>query len=153
VAVVSVREYSPDADAARSAQSNARRSATMVIRSHEKDVSIDETPFHRQILDRAKSYGPSVTALVTNRFLHYDSLIELFQTDADSSKTVSYKELFDKSYALATYIGNLGAAKGDVACICLPNCIEYPIIFLGVAIIGGITSGSNPEYTAGKKTV
>uniref|UniRef100_A0A914XJE3 AMP-dependent synthetase/ligase domain-containing protein n=1 Tax=Plectus sambesii TaxID=2011161 RepID=A0A914XJE3_9BILA len=104
----------------------------MVLRSQENDVHIDETPFHRQILMRAKSYGPSVTAL----------------TDADTTKTVSYKELYDKSYALATYMRNLGAIKGDVGCICLPNCIEYPIIFLGMAIVGGVTSGANPEYTA-----
>lgn len=42
---------------------------------------------------------------------------------------------------------NLGAQKGDIICVILPNCLEYPVIFLGCALIGCSISGISPSVT------
>lgn len=40
-----------------------------------------------------------------------------------------------------------GFKKGDVLAIYLPNLIEYPIIFHGVACLGGVITTVNPQYS------
>ena len=42
-------------------------------------------------------------------------------------------------------------SKGTVAVVYSTNCVEYPVIYLAVSSLGGIISGVNPTYTAGKK--
>ena len=38
-----------------------------------------------------------------------------------------------------------GFTKGDTFAICLPNVPEYPIVYFGVAFIGGIVTSMNPQ--------
>lgn len=43
-----------------------------------------------------------------------------------------------------------GFNKDDVVAIYLPNIIEYPIIFYGVAFLGGVLTTVNPLYSVGE---
>ncbi|VDD85977.1 unnamed protein product [Enterobius vermicularis] len=87
-------------------------------------------PFHIEILKAANSYWDSVA-----------------MTAAKSGRQLKYNELYTESYRFATVMKNLGAQKGDIICVILPNCLEYPVIFLGCALIGCSISGISPSVT------
>uniref|UniRef100_A0A0N5AXL3 AMP-binding domain-containing protein n=1 Tax=Syphacia muris TaxID=451379 RepID=A0A0N5AXL3_9BILA len=68
-------------------------------------------------------------------------------TNAETEKSLKFSDLYTKSYQFATVLKNIGVKKGDIICVILPNCLEYPIIFLGSALIGCPISGLPPTVT------
>ena len=53
----------------------------------------------------------------------------------------------DQTRRFSSALVKRGFKKGDVLAIYLPNVIEYPIIFHGVACLGGVVTTVNPQYS------
>jgi acyl-CoA synthetase (AMP-forming)/AMP-acid ligase II len=68
--------------------------------------------------------------------------------DAASGRTLSYAELRAQVQGLAGALSRRGLRKGDAVGVLLPNCVEYPAVFFGVALAGGVCTTMNPVYTA-----
>ena len=49
---------------------------------------------------------------------------------------------------LSRGLAGLGLTPGDVLCIALPNCIQYPVLVLGGAAANLVVSPINNSYTA-----
>ena len=60
---------------------------------------------------------------------------------------ISFGELYAFSFASAAFLESRGFARGDVACLVLPNCWEYAVIFGAVGLRGGAISGASPLFT------
>ncbi|VDK69423.1 unnamed protein product [Litomosoides sigmodontis] len=93
-------------------------------------VSVSNQLFHLQILNAAVQYGNN-TAL----------------TSAHTGENLTFNQLRNKSYSFANALKLLDAKKGDIVVVCLENCYQYAVIFLGSAIVGCSISGMNPEST------
>ncbi len=61
---------------------------------------------------------------------------------------VTYKQLADMVYRMATFLASRGVKKGDVVAMVLPNCIQYVVAFYAACKIGAIPSGVSPVYKA-----
>ena len=61
-------------------------------------------------------------------------------------KELSYKEVYEQSKLLASYLQELGLEKGDRVSIMLPNCPQSVISYYGVLMAGGIVVQTNPLY-------
>ena len=68
--------------------------------------------------------------------------------DGPTGRTLSYRQLADGARRAAAGLAKRGFGKGDVLAIYCPNLPEYAIVFLGVAMAGGINTTVNPLYTA-----
>ncbi|HKA63778.1 MAG TPA: 4-coumarate--CoA ligase family protein [Methylomirabilota bacterium] len=68
--------------------------------------------------------------------------------DAPTGRTLTYRQLLDGARRTAAGLVRRGFRKGDVFAIYCPNLPEYAIVFLGVALAGGINTTVNPLYTA-----
>ncbi|VDM14001.1 unnamed protein product [Wuchereria bancrofti] len=93
-------------------------------------LSVSDQLFHLQILDAAIQYGDSIAL-----------------THLRTDENLTFNQLRDKSYNFANNLKLLGARKGDIVIVCLENCYQYAIIFLGSALIGCSVSGIHPEST------
>ena len=67
--------------------------------------------------------------------------------DGPSGRSISYRELGDKSKRIAAALALRGFRRGDVLGIYSPNCPEYALIFHGVVLAGGTNTTVNPLYT------
>src|SRR5262249_33096538 len=63
-------------------------------------------------------------------------------------REMTFRELQDRAYRLATALAELGIAKGDRVGIMLPNCPQFPIAFWGILRAGAVVVCFNPTYTA-----
>lgn len=70
------------------------------------------------------------------------------QVDATSGRSYSFNQLKDFTQRLSSALIKRGFKKRDVLAIYLPNVIEYPVIFFGVAFIGGVCTTVNPLYSS-----
>lgn len=70
------------------------------------------------------------------------------QVDAVSGRSYSYSKLKNLTQRFASALVKRGFNKDDVLAIYLPNAIEYPIIFYGVAFLGGVLTTVNPLYSS-----
>jgi acyl-CoA synthetase (AMP-forming)/AMP-acid ligase II len=68
--------------------------------------------------------------------------------DGPTGHTITYRQLADGVRRTAAGLARRGFRKGDVLAIYCPNLPEYAIVFLGVALAGGINTTVNPLYTA-----
>jgi acyl-CoA synthetase (AMP-forming)/AMP-acid ligase II len=68
--------------------------------------------------------------------------------DGPTGRTLTYRQLADGVRRTAAGLASRGFGKGDVFGIYCPNLPEYAIVFLGVAMAGGINTTVNPLYTA-----
>lgn len=68
----------------------------------------------------------------------------------NTNRSVTYAELRDHCAALAVRLRcpKLGLKVRDVAAVCLPNGIEFPIATLGVIEAGMVVTSINPIYTS-----
>lgn len=69
----------------------------------------------------------------------------LLQIDAVSGRKFSFHQLKDQTRRFSSALTKKDFRKGDVLAMYLPNVIEYPIIFYGVANLGGIVTTLNPR--------
>ena len=102
----------------------------MIYRSPFPDVGIPPVSLPDLILERARERGGRV-ALV----------------DGVSGAETTYGQLVDRVEALAAALIDRGFRRGEVAALCLPNCPEFAIAFLGVARAGGASTTLNPNFT------
>jgi acyl-CoA synthetase (AMP-forming)/AMP-acid ligase II len=68
--------------------------------------------------------------------------------DGPTGRTLTYRQLADGARRAAAGLARRGFRKGDVLAIYCPNVPEYAIVFLGVAMAGGVNTTVNPLYTA-----
>ena len=64
-----------------------------------------------------------------------------------SGGSLTFNEIKDLTRRFSSALARRGFQKGDVMAIYLPNVIEYPIIFHGVAWLGGVSTTVNPQYS------
>ncbi|XP_078349218.1 uncharacterized protein LOC144634193 [Oculina patagonica] len=67
--------------------------------------------------------------------------------DAISGRSFSFNQIIDLTRRFSSALNKRGFQKGDVLAMYLPNVIEYPIIFHGVACLGGVITTVNPQYS------
>ncbi|MDO6839767.1 long-chain-fatty-acid--CoA ligase FadD [Paraglaciecola chathamensis] len=63
-------------------------------------------------------------------------------------KSITFKELEQKSKQFAAYLQHSGLKKGDAVAIMMPNLLQYPIALFGVLRAGMVVVNVNPQYTA-----
>jgi len=102
----------------------------MIVRSSDPDVVIPDTPFAPYVLRQAE------------RLADKPALI-----DGVDGHTYTYGEVAAIVRRLAAGLSRRGFGKGDVLALFSPNCPEYPMVFLAVALLGGTTTTINPTYT------
>jgi acyl-CoA synthetase (AMP-forming)/AMP-acid ligase II len=68
-------------------------------------------------------------------------------TAAASGETVTKGQLLDRSLRFAAGLRGLGFHAGDTLAIIAPNCLDYPVAFLGVSVLGGCSALPNPLGT------
>ena len=88
----------------------------------------------------------------------YASINDIFEqavsTYADSvsyinlGKSITFKELEQKSKQFAAYLQHSGLKKGDAVAIMMLNLLQYPIALFGVLRAGMVVVNVNPQYTA-----
>lgn len=62
----------------------------------------------------------------------------------------SYAHVELQARRIAAGLDQIGIRKGDVVMLLLPNCVEFVLLFLGIAIRGAVATTANPFYTAGE---
>ncbi|MBL7808180.1 MAG: AMP-binding protein [Saprospiraceae bacterium] len=82
-----------------------------------------------------------------------DMVEESFQKYADQpafifmGKTMTFRELDEKSAAFGAYLRSRGLEPGDRVALMMPNLMQYPIAMFGVLRAGLILVNTNPLYT------
>ncbi|KHJ88167.1 hypothetical protein OESDEN_12042 [Oesophagostomum dentatum] len=102
-----------------------------------EDITVCKKPFHKKVLMKIVEHSelhPTRVAL---------SLAE------DPSKRITYMELHQQTYGLASFLLNKGVGHLDVCCNVLPNCIEYVPAYLGTMMLGAISMGADVNCTKG----
>ncbi len=87
----------------------------------------------------------------------YDRVIDMveesFQKFAEQpafifmGKTMTFRELDEKSMAFGAYLRSRGLEPGDRVALMMPNLMQYPIAMFGVLRAGLILVNTNPLYT------
>ncbi|MFN0216233.1 MAG: AMP-binding protein [Saprospiraceae bacterium] len=62
-------------------------------------------------------------------------------------KSMTFKELDEKSLAFGAYLHSRGLEPGDRVALMMPNLLQYPIAMFGVLRAGLILVNTNPLYT------
>lgn len=88
----------------------------------------------------------------------YDSIVALFEDSvrrfgdrpaySNFGVTISYRELDERSRALAAWLQGLGLDPGDRVSIMMPNLLSNPVAIFGVLLAGLTVVNTNPLYTA-----
>ncbi|GMR63324.1 hypothetical protein PMAYCL1PPCAC_33519 [Pristionchus mayeri] len=81
-------------------------------------------PFHVQLLKSCERYGNDVAL-----------------TDSETERSLTFRDVHLLSVRMATEFKKIGVEKGEIVLCALPNCLEYPLIFLGLAMNGAVLSG------------
>ncbi len=82
-----------------------------------------------------------------------DMVEESFKKYADKpafifmGKTMTFRELDEKSTAFGAYLRSRGLEPGDRVALMMPNLMQYPIAMFGVLKAGLILVNTNPLYT------
>ncbi|HEY4025345.1 MAG TPA: 4-coumarate--CoA ligase family protein [Candidatus Dormibacteraeota bacterium] len=105
----------------------------MIYRSPYPDVDVPPVSLPELVLGRARERG-SHPALIDGR----------------SGRVTTYAELADAVERTAAGLHRAGFRRGEVALICSPSCVEFPIAFLAVARLGGTVTTMNPAFTPGE---
>ena len=87
----------------------------------------------------------------------YDSIAALFEESVDRfadrpayssfGVTITYRDLDERSRALAAYLQGLGLDPGDRVAIMMPNLLANPVAIFGVLLAGLTVVNTNPLYT------
>src|SRR5947209_8150148 len=98
-------------------------SLELIYRSPYPDVEIPDVGLHELVLGRARERGA------------HPALI-----DAVTGAVTTYSELADAVDSLAAGLHERGFQQGEVAALCAPNRVEFPIAAYAVARLGGIVT-------------
>ncbi len=107
----------------------------MIVRSPDPDVVIPDMSFAPYVLRQAERLADKVALI-----------------DGVDGHAYTYMEVATIVRRLAAGLSRRGFGKGDVLALFSTNCIEYPLVFLAAALLGGITTTINPTYTVGELT-
>ena len=87
----------------------------------------------------------------------YQSIADLIQTSCKKyadrpaftcmDKSLSYRELDEKSEALAAWLQSRGLVKGDRVAVMMPNVLQYPVAITAILRAGLVVVNVNPLYT------
>lgn len=66
--------------------------------------------------------------------------------DGHLGKQTTFAEIKYGIERTAAALHERGFGRGDVFAICTPNCVEYPMMFHGINMAGGIVTTANPAY-------
>src|SRR2546423_3492 len=102
----------------------------MIYRSPYPDVPVPSASLPELVLGAAQSRGP------------HPALI-----DGRTGAVTTYAELAETVDRVAAGLHGLGLRRGEVAAICAPTCVEFPIAFFAVARLGGAVTPMNPAFT------
>lgn len=113
--------------------SKAFTSATdCIVRSRFPNVAIPSTVTYQQhVYSKFAQYGNN-TAIV----------------DGQTGRQYTYSQLQDLTVRVASGLCMRGFSRGDVLCIFMANCPEYPLALFGTVAAGGVATTANPNYTA-----
>jgi long-chain acyl-CoA synthetase len=102
-----------------------------------------------------QSYPPGVSGDLPP--LRHNNLLDLLQeclnkyADLPAFVSVgtefSYRQIDQLSNQFAGYLKSIGVKSGDIVAIMLPNCVQFPVCFLGALKLGCILTNINPLYT------
>jgi acyl-CoA synthetase (AMP-forming)/AMP-acid ligase II len=104
--------------------------SALIYSSPYPDVEIPDVGLHELVLGRARERGP------------HPALI-----DAVTGAVTTYGELADAVDSLAAGLHERRFRQGEVAALCTPNRVEFPIAAYAVARLGGIVTTINPAFT------
>ncbi|GMT22175.1 hypothetical protein PFISCL1PPCAC_28885, partial [Pristionchus fissidentatus] len=65
----------------------------------------------------------------------------------DDKKFLTFHLLYDQVHSVRAFLRGRKFKQGDVACLVLSNCIEWPVFYLGVQAAGGAISGASALFT------
>lgn len=87
----------------------------------------------------------------------YQSIADLIHTSCKKyadrpaftcmDKSLSYRELDEKSEALAAWLQSRGLVKGDRVAVMMPNVLQYPVAITAILRAGLVVVNVNPLYT------
>lgn len=107
---------------------------------------IDEKPWLKHYPDEIPptlSFRPEpVQQYLVNAAKEYPDKVAVHFMGKEST----YKEIYEKSLKLASYLQELGITKGDRVAIMLPNTPQAVICYFGVLFAGGVVVMTNPLY-------
>ena len=103
-----------------------------------------------------KSYPPGVPAEADVDA--YESIVALYEESvrrfadrpayANFDVSITYREMDERTRALAAYLQGLGLDPGDRVAIMMPNLLSNPVSIFGVLLAGLTVVNTNPLYTA-----
>jgi len=102
----------------------------MIVRSRFPEPSIPDQELSAFVLARAGEYADRPAVI-----------------DAATRRGLTYGELRSAVERFAGGLARIGVGRGDVVAILLPNLPEYPVVFLGTAMAGAVSTTLNPAYT------
>ncbi|GMT21919.1 hypothetical protein PFISCL1PPCAC_13217, partial [Pristionchus fissidentatus] len=68
-------------------------------------------------------------------------------TAHDPTKSVTFTELYEQAHSVLAFLRSRGFKQGEVACLVLASCIEWPAFQLGVHAAGGAISAASAHFT------
>jgi long-chain acyl-CoA synthetase len=92
------------------------------------ELEFRKEPVQQYLVDAANSYPDKIA-------IHF------------MGKEMTYKELYQESKSFASYLQQIGIAKGDTVAIMLANTPQAVICYFGILMAGGIVVQTNPLYT------
>jgi len=102
----------------------------MIYKSPYPDIPIPPVSLPDLVLARARERG-SHPALI----------------DGPTGDVTTYAELADAVDGAAVGLDELGFRRGEVAVICSPSCVEFPVALFAVTRLGGAVTTMNPGFT------
>lgn len=89
---------------------------------------------------------PSVISMVEESFRKFADLPAFIFM----GKTMTFRELDEKSMAFGAYLRSRGLEPGDRVALMMPNLMQYPIAMFGVLRAGLILVNTNPLTRPGR---
>ncbi|XP_039272517.2 uncharacterized protein LOC120346763 [Styela clava] len=86
------------------------------------------------LLEKIRSYGDK-TALVD---------------DSNGGNSLTYSQFYNQIRNCAGYLYEQGLRKRDVVALCSSNCLEFPVVMLGIIACGARVSLCTPTFTKEK---
>src|SRR5262249_40692579 len=103
-------------------------------------VPYPEFPLHQFLIDAAQE-TPENVAILTSAHL---------PVVGRQKAEITYRELNERSDALAVALGEMGVKRGDRVAIVMPNCAQFVISYFAILKAGGVVCATNPTYPAPK---
>lgn len=106
---------------------------------------IVKSQYHLPELESALVKTP-LPFFLLNRFLDNDRANKTAIVDGATGKELSFAEAYYSSYSIADSLKDFGVSKGDCVAIMSPNHISFLSTFLGISLLGAISTCLNPLY-------